>query len=65
MSLISRSRIPLALEDVAQMAPAVRTSDLRPLHPERAICVSGYSLRDGIKVRRPPTARLEFVGCLV
>lgn len=65
MPLICRRRIPLALEDMAQMTPAVTTHNLRPLHPKRAIRMSSHGAGDRVKVRRPAAAGLEFMRGLV
>ena len=65
MPLISRSRVPLPLKDMPQMPTTVRTRDLNPLHPKRAIRVSRHSTRDGIKVRRPSAPGLELMRGLV
>lgn len=65
MPLICRRRIPLALEDMTQMTPAITTHNLRPLHPKRAIRMSGHRTRDRVKVRRPAAPGLEFMRGLV
>lgn len=47
------------------MSPAVTTHNLRPLHPKRAIRIPLHRAGDGIKVRGPTAAGLEFVrGCV-
>lgn len=65
MPLICRGIVALALEDMAQMATAVTTHDLRPLHTERVVCVSGDGTGDTVEIGRPAAARLEFVVCRV
>jgi hypothetical protein len=65
MPLICRRRIPLTLENMTQMTPAVTTHNLRPLHPKRAIRVSGHRTGDRVKVRRPAAPGLEFMRGLV
>lgn len=61
MPLIRRRRIPLPLKHMPQMAPAIVAYDLRPFHPERAIRVPLHSARQGVEIRRPAAAGLEFV----
>lgn len=61
MPLIRRRRIPFALENMAQVAAAFGTCNLRTRHAKRAIRVSLYSARDTVKVSWPAAARLEFV----
>lgn len=65
MPFICRRRIPLTLKDMAQMTPAVTTHNLRPLHPKRAIRMSGHRTGDGVKVCRPAAPGLEFMRGLV
>jgi hypothetical protein len=50
---------------MTQMTPAVTTHNLRPLHPKRAIRVSGHRTGDRVKVRRPAAPGLEFMRGLV
>lgn len=61
MSLISRRRITLSLKHMSQMPTAVITHNLRPLHSKRAIGISLHSTRHRVEIRRPATARFEFV----
>ena len=61
MPLISRRRISLPLKHMSQMPPAVITHNLRPLHAKRAVGISLHSTRHRVEIRRPATARLEFV----
>lgn len=47
------------------MPPAVTTHNLRSLHPKRAIRIPLHGAGDGVEVRGPPAAGLEFVrGCV-
>lgn len=61
MPLIRRRLIPLPLEHMPQMPPAVITHNLRPLHPKRIICKPLHSTRNRVKVRGPAAAGLELV----
>jgi len=45
------------------MSPAVRTHNLRPLHPQRAIRMSRNSAWDVIEIRRPAATGLELLVC--
>lgn len=65
MPLVGRGRVALALEDMTEMAAAIRTDNLGSLHAEAAIGVSGHGTRQAVKIRRPPTAGLELVVGLV
>lgn len=65
MSLIRRRRITLSLEDMAEVAAAVRTNDLSPLHAKAAVCMAGHGARDTVEVSGPAAARFEFVVRLV
>jgi hypothetical protein len=65
VTLISRSGVSLALEDVTEMATTVGADNLSTLHTEGAVSVSGYSTRDSIEESRPAAARLELVVGLV
>lgn len=65
VSLVSRGWVTLALEDMAEMTPAIRTDNLGSLHTEGAIGVSGHGTRQAVEIRRPPTSRLELVVGLV
>jgi hypothetical protein len=61
MSLVCRCWIPLPLEDMTKVTTTISADDLRPLHPECAVGVSGDRAWDGIVVRWPAASRLEFV----
>jgi hypothetical protein len=61
VSLIRRRRVPLALEHMSQMPSTIRANNLRPLHAESSVCVSGHSAWYGVEESRPAAARLEFV----
>jgi len=65
VTLVSRSRISLALEDVTEMATTVGADNLSTLHTEGAVGVSGHGTRDSIEESRPAAARLELVVGLV
>lgn len=65
MSLVSRRWIPFSLEHMSQMPSAVAAHNLRPLHPESAICMPRHRTWHGVKESRPAAARLEFVVCFV
>lgn len=62
MPLIRRRRIPLALEHMSQMTPAVGAQDLGALHAERAVGVAGDGARDAVEVGGPAATRFELVG---
>lgn len=61
VSLISRCRVPFALEDVAKVASAVTADDLYPLHAERSIAVSRDCARHSIEECWPSAATLELL----
>lgn len=61
MSLVGRSRVSLALEDMTQMTSAVAAHNLRPLHAEGGIRVPSHGSRNGVEESRPAAARLELV----
>ncbi len=65
MSLVGRSTVSLALEDMSQMTTAVRAHDLCSRHAERAISVTSHSSRDVVEVCWPSAARLELMGSFV
>lgn len=65
MTLVSRSRIALSLEDVTKMTTTVGADNLGTLHAKGTVGVSGYSTRDGVEEGRPAAARLELVVGLV
>ena len=65
MALISGRWVPLALEDMAQMATAVGAHDLGALHAERAVRVPRHRTGQAVEVRRPSAPGLEFVVCFV
>jgi hypothetical protein len=65
VTLVSRGRVSLALEDVTEMATTVGADNLSALHTESAVSVSGYSTRDSVEESRPAAARLELVVGLV
>ena len=65
MPLVRRCRIPLALENMPEMASAVRAHNLCTGHAEGRICVSGHSTGDRIEICWPSTATLKLViGCV-
>lgn len=69
MTLIGGRGISLALEDMPQMAPAIRTHNLDPLHAKGAIGMSGDGAGDGVEEGGPAAAGLELVlggveGCV-
>ena len=65
MTLISGSRVSLALENVTKMAATVGANNLSALHAESAVSVSGHSTGHGVEESRPAAARLELVVGLV
>lgn len=50
------------LEHMSQMPTTIRTHNLRPLHPKRAIRMSNHRARHRIEKRRPATSALEFMA---
>lgn len=65
MPLVGRCRVALALEDMAQMAAAVRTDNLRAGHAQRAIGVARHRAGNGIEEGGPAAAGFELVARLV
>lgn len=65
MALISRSGVPLALENVTEMTTTVGANNLSTLHTESAVGVPGDSTGHSIEESRPAAARLELVVGLV
>jgi hypothetical protein len=65
VALISRRRIALTLEDVAQVAAAVGAHNLGALHAQRVVDVALDGAGQAVKIGRPAAARLELVRCLV
>lgn len=65
MPFVRWRREPLALKDMSQMAPAVRTGDFNTGHAEAPVLVPGHCARDTVEVGRPPAAGFELVGCFV
>lgn len=61
MPLIRRRVVTLTLEHMAQVPAAVSTDDLRPLHAERAVCMSGDGAGNAVEIGWPSTARFEFM----
>ena len=61
MPLVRRRRISLPLKDMAQMSSTLGTYDFRPRHAECTVRVSRNRTWDGVEVRGPPAAALEFV----
>jgi hypothetical protein len=59
--LVRRCWVSLALENMSQVTPAVAANDLRPLHAESAVGVSGHGARHGVEEGRPSAAGLELV----
>jgi len=65
MPLVCRRRVPFALEDMAEVAPAVGAHNLGAQHAMRAVLVPLHGARDAVEVGRPAAARLELVRGLV
>jgi hypothetical protein len=65
MPLICRRTISLPLENMPQVSSTVTAHNLRPLHAERAVCVSRHRAGDVVEVRGPAAAGLELVVRLV
>lgn len=65
VSLIGRRSVAFALENMAQMTPAVRADDLDPLHAKSAVHMSRDSSRDRVEKRWPPASRLELLSRFV
>lgn len=65
VSLIGRRSVAFALEDMAQMTPAIRADDLDPLHAKSAVYMSRDSSRDRVEKRGPPASRLELLSRFV
>lgn len=63
MPLIRRRLIPLPLKHMTQMAPTIRTYNLRPRRAHRPIHAPLHGPRDAVKVRGPAAAGRELVGC--
>lgn len=61
MPLIRRRRIPLALEHMAQMAPAVAAHNLRARHAEGAVRVPRHGAGDAVEIGGPAAPGLELV----
>jgi hypothetical protein len=61
MSLIRWRLVAFSFKDMTQMPTTVAADNLRSRHAEVAVGVSGHRARDGVKVRRPAAAGLEFV----
>lgn len=61
MPLIRRRRIPLPLEHMAQMAPAITAHNLGALHAERAIRMPRHGPGDAVEIRGPAATRFELV----
>ena len=61
VSLVGRSRISFAFEDVSQVATTFAADYLCPRHTEAAIRVSRDSAWNVIKVGWPAAAGFEFV----
>lgn len=63
MPLVRWRRVPFALEHMSQMAPTVRTHNLRPHHAEGLVLVArhgaGYCIEEG----GPSAAGLELLVC--
>lgn len=65
VTLVGRSRVSFALENVTEMATTVGADDLSALHTEGAVGVSGHSTGHSIEESRPAATRLELVVGLV
>lgn len=65
MPLISWCRKTLALEDMAEMAPAVGADNFGPRHAPGVVLVSGYSTGNAVEVSWPPAAGFELMVGLV
>lgn len=65
MTLVSRGRISLSLEDVTKVSTTVGANNLSTLHTKGTVDMSGHSTRNSIEKGRPTAARLELVVCLV
>lgn len=63
MPFIRRRRIPLPLEHMPQMPPALRARNLRAVHAQRAVRVPLHRAGDAVEVGGPAAAGFEFVGC--
>lgn len=61
MPLIRRGGIPFPLEHMTQMAPTIRTDNLRPLHAKRAIRMPRHGPGHRVVEGRPTAPGLEFL----
>lgn len=61
MPLVRRRRIPLPLENMAQMPPTITAHNLRARHAERAVHVARDSARQGIEERGPATTGFKLM----
>ena len=56
MPLIRRRVVPFTLEYMTQVATALTTHDLSPLHAKTTIGMTSHSARDAVKICRPSAA---------
>lgn len=61
MPLISLPPEPLPLKHMAQVAPTIRTYNLRPQHPQGAVLETLHGAGDGLEIGGPPAARVELL----
>lgn len=65
MTLVCRSVVALAFENMAQMAAAVGANNFSACHAKSTILVTSHSSGNAVKISRPAATRLEFVIGLV
>lgn len=65
MPLVDRVAKLLSLENMSQMTSAIRAHNLRPLHPQRPVCMPCHRAGHCVKERRPPTPAVELVTRLI
>jgi len=61
MPLVRRRIVTLPLEHMSQVSATVGADDLRPGHPEGAVCMPRHGAGDVVVVGGPAAAGLEFV----
>ena len=65
MPLVSRRRVPFALEHVPQVPAAVAAHNFGARHAEGPVLAPRHGPGDAVKIRRPPAPRRELVRRLV
>ena len=65
MSLVGGCIVPLTLENITEMTPAIRTYDLGPLHAKSRIGMSRHGSGDAVEIGGPSTSGFEFMCGLV